>query len=177
MATVNHSDTRGSIACTVRTLPNERIATSFKDCNVRLEFFPAQRILESRGTCVISSRRLVFVSHTLHNELDSLSVPLEKLSTGKYVVPILWAPYWQATIAHFTDGSHDHGQITIRFLEGSGASFQQIIRRAQDAWFVERQSSDYLPRYEEQGIINNVQNHEEVNEGHLLSPPSYDDAT
>lgn len=117
------------------------------------------------------------MSHTLHNELDSLSVPLEKLSTGKYVVPILWAPYWQATIAHFTDGSHDHGQITIRFLEGSGASFQQIIRRAQDAWFVERQSSDYLPRYEEQGIINNVQNHEEVNEGHLLSPPSYDDAT
>ena len=81
------------------------------------------------------------------NELDTFSAPLHKLSTGKYILPILWAPYWQATVAHFADATRDHGQVTVRFMDGGGMSFQETIRRAQEQWDVDRRHEECLRTY------------------------------
>ena len=95
----------------------------------------------------MSSQRLVFTSNHVSEELDTLSVPLEKMNVGRYILPIFWAPYWQATMTHFTDGTSDHGQVIVRFPSGGGMSFQQTIREAQEQWDVERHHEDYLRTY------------------------------
>lgn len=148
MATVNHDRTRGQRPGTIRMRPHERILVSYPNCNVRLRFLPTNRALESRGgSCTVSSQRLVFTSDHASEELDSLSVPLEKMSVGRYILPIFSAPYWQAAITHFTDGTSDHGQVIVRFPSGGGMSFQQTIREAQEQWDVDRHHEDYLRTY------------------------------
>ena len=149
MATVNHASTRGQRRGTIRTRPHERILASYPNCHVRVLFLPTQRALESRGgTCTVSSQRLVFTSNQASEELDTLSVPLETMSVGKYMLPIFCAPYWQATMTHFTDGTSDHGQVIVRFPSGGGMSFPQTIRAAQAQWDVERHHEDILRTYQ-----------------------------
>lgn len=172
MATVNHASTRGQRRGTIRTRPHERILASYPNCHVRVLFLPTQRALESRGgTCTVSSQRLVFTSNQASEELDTLSVPLETMSVGKYMLPIFCAPYWQATMTHFTDGTSDHGQVIVRF-PAAGAClfnrpFEQHRRNGMSSGimktFCVRINDLTLARYDEQGITLDTSS----------SPPAY----
>lgn len=151
MATVNEP-LRGARIATLRTWPQERIIMSCSGCHVQVEIPTATRSLGGHGTILLTDRRvrritdvqLVFLHRDAGSALDTLQVPLHRLGTGQYKIPLWRAPTWQAQVVYSLDDIHHLGTLTIRFLQGGGAAFQQSCAHAQAQWDVNRRQEACL---------------------------------
>ncbi|KOS16065.1 hypothetical protein Malapachy_3518 [Malassezia pachydermatis] len=164
MATINtvaYGQRPGSVV-----LPeSERMLFSCSGCNVSITSQPSALTWTARGTCMVTSQRLLFVARVpTTSEMKSLSVPLHSLSNGRYTMPILWAPYWQATMLLEHVGHRRFTHLQLQFHEGGGAQFHSMLTKAQQQWDIDRRYDECLPPYAPPGI-----------DALVPPPPTYDE--
>lgn len=63
-------------------------------------------------------------------------------------MPILWAPYWQATMLLEHVGHRRFTHLQLQFHEGGGAQFHSMLTKAQQQWDIDRRYDECLRMYE-----------------------------
>ena len=89
------------------------------------------------------------------DDLDSLSIPLNRLAGGRYTIPILAAPYYEVAVKpapgggfpQHADGTPATATLRIWFNEGNGIAFRSALAAAQEQHEAERHWVEPLRAY------------------------------
>ncbi|WFD32980.1 hypothetical protein MSPP1_004037 [Malassezia sp. CBS 17886] len=128
---------------------------------MRIPLVPGETALRQEGSCstsvdgarheqgvvTLTTQRLLVPGSGRH-EGDILSIPLERLGSVQYKIPIFSAPYLTADMAPSLDGAHD--SITIQFRGCGGVPFYDALLRTRAQWLIDRRAEEplraWLPR-------------------------------
>lgn len=118
---------------------------------ISLEYKEQKATWEAKGSAFVTNQRVVFLRQPplpqpadqsqASQHLRSLNLPLSHLVDCRYMIPVLAAPYYEASVISVPGGNLPEaqpggptvkGQLKIWFSEGGGSAFRDAVEEVRN---------------------------------------------